>query len=218
MVASADGAGVTLVLPEGVRLTGDITGFEADVLRLQAAASGPYAAFVYDDASQAERINRMLFETGTAEFCAPASSVLVEHGAAAALLVALDDAMLRRRRMLSAKAIMRSGELDSHPDFAARLQQAGTTLHQVVAGDWYLSRIAVSDAARGKGYGRLLLDQFLAVGRERGMQRAVLEVDPHNATAVRLYEAAGFQTMGQHEVADASTTRRLRYRIMARVL
>ncbi len=209
---------MTPQLPPDIELTRDVGVFSPDVLALQAAASMPYAAFVYDDDAQAARVNRMLFERGAAEFCAPSCEVLMERGRAVGLLVALDDVLLRRRRMSSAKALLRSGELAGHPEFAARLQHAGATLHQPRAGDWYLSRIAVAKSARGRGYGHLLLHHFLGAGRERGLRRAVLEVDPESVAAVHLYEAAGFEQLSETEVVDASGERRLRYRIMIAAL
>jgi RimJ/RimL family protein N-acetyltransferase len=50
---------------------------------------------------------------------------------------------------------------------------------------------------RGQGVGRRLLTAAVAWARERGCHKVVLEVWPHNHSAIRLYESAGFVTEGR---------------------
>ncbi len=53
--------------------------------------------------------------------------------------------------------------------------------------------LAVERAARRRGIARELVRHALAVGRERGAIRAVLEVRASNVAARRLYERVGFR-------------------------
>ncbi|MDX3458444.1 GNAT family N-acetyltransferase [Streptomyces sp. ME02-8801-2C] len=55
---------------------------------------------------------------------------------------------------------------------------------------------AVSDEARGKGVGRLLLRAAVAEARRRGALRLTLRVLGHNAPARKLYESEGFVVEG----------------------
>jgi RimJ/RimL family protein N-acetyltransferase len=50
---------------------------------------------------------------------------------------------------------------------------------------------------RGQGVGRMLLTAAVAWAREAGCHKVVLEVWPHNDTAIRLYESAGFVAEGR---------------------
>ena len=204
--------------PHAIEYSSDVGRFADDLLRLQASASQPYATFVYDDVNQADRITRLVFDKGVAEFSPPACELLVERGLAIGLLVALDHTSLRKRRLASAVELVRSGTLDEFPAVARRLRLASSTLLRPVIGDWYLSRIAVSESARGCGYGRQLVDRFLHAGRERGLTRAVLEVDPASVAAIRLYEDAGFLAIDEHAITDPESDRVLTYRHMAATL
>lgn len=56
--------------------------------------------------------------------------------------------------------------------------------------------MAIVDGYRGQGLGRRLLDGAIGWARDRGAYKVDLEVWPHNAAALRLYERAGFVTEG----------------------
>ncbi|HEX6944209.1 MAG TPA: GNAT family N-acetyltransferase [Gemmatimonadaceae bacterium] len=56
-----------------------------------------------------------------------------------------------------------------------------------------LHDIVVEPTHRGEGVGRMLLDATLAILRDRGAPRAVLETAEQNAAAQRLFERAGFR-------------------------
>lgn len=55
-----------------------------------------------------------------------------------------------------------------------------------------LLRIAVRHDARGRGWGRQLLDEELRVARTGGAVRMLLEVAHDNDAALRLYRSVGF--------------------------
>jgi putative acetyltransferase len=55
-----------------------------------------------------------------------------------------------------------------------------------------LSKMYLSDRARGHGFGRALLEACLGAARDLGYRRCYLETMPSMTRARRLYEAAGF--------------------------
>lgn len=59
--------------------------------------------------------------------------------------------------------------------------------------------MAVTEQARGRGYGKLLLTALIREAQTRGAEHMFLEVREDNPVAVRLYEAHGFQTIGRRE-------------------
>jgi [ribosomal protein S18]-alanine N-acetyltransferase len=73
---------------------------------------------------------------------------------------------------------------------------AGFLLGRSVADEAELLTLAVSPAARRRGLGRKLVARFLYQARLRGADRAFLEVAATNATAIALYESAGFGRAG----------------------
>jgi len=59
-----------------------------------------------------------------------------------------------------------------------------------------LLQIATDPSYQRKGYGRMILDQFETLARERDCTRLLLEVAAHNAPAIALYTGAGWQRDG----------------------
>ncbi len=66
-----------------------------------------------------------------------------------------------------------------------------------LAGELEILNIAVSREQRRRGFGLRLLTEALRQGRERGLERAVLEVRTSNAAAIALYERLGFSLAGK---------------------
>ena len=68
----------------------------------------------------------------------------------------------------------------------------------LVHGELYVKRIGVARAERGRGLGRGLLSTLIrwAAKSDEGLERVVLDVDPRNERAVRLYRSLGFTPEG----------------------
>ena len=64
---------------------------------------------------------------------------------------------------------------------------------RVIAGEGELMRIAVHNACRGRGYGRLLMERLLREAEKENVMDITLEVRASNAPAIALYEAYDFQ-------------------------
>lgn len=70
---------------------------------------------------------------------------------------------------------------------------AGYAVYGFEGDAFHLMNIAVDSAARGKGLGRLLMEDFLAEARRLGVAEAWLEVAVTNAEALALYRDHGFE-------------------------
>jgi ribosomal protein S18 acetylase RimI-like enzyme len=71
---------------------------------------------------------------------------------------------------------------------------------------YYLSRLGVLAAYRRQGRARKLLDAYLRAGQRAGFTRFALDVASDNASAISLYEDAGFRARGQRRAGGMSTT------------
>jgi len=60
------------------------------------------------------------------------------------------------------------------------------------ADDCLLEDLFVTEAARGRGLGRELVEAVIALARERGCRRVELDVNEDNAGALALYRSVGF--------------------------
>jgi ribosomal-protein-alanine N-acetyltransferase len=75
----------------------------------------------------------------------------------------------------------------------------GFILSRLVAGEAEILSIAVAASRRGKGLGRQLLDLHLRRLAGLGTRAVFLEVDANNTPARRLYQRAGFRSVGRRE-------------------
>lgn len=187
----------------------------AAYLELERLATDAYAGFVYADAEEASRVQRVLLERDAAEFAPPYGQALVEGDRVLGMFAALTGAELQRRRLKATFALARSGALT--PESRARAQLAATTLLKVEPDDLYLASIAVAPAARSRGVGRRLLADVLATAERRGSRRVVLEVAAGNTTARALYAKEQMVQLGEQQCQDAATGRMLSYVHLAAV-
>lgn len=73
---------------------------------------------------------------------------------------------------------------------------AGYICFWIFAREVHLLNVAVHEACRRKGLGRLLLSKMLEVGSSEDVETAWLEVRPSNLAARSLYRKAGFREVG----------------------
>jgi ribosomal protein S18 acetylase RimI-like enzyme len=60
--------------------------------------------------------------------------------------------------------------------------------------DAWLEDVFVTEEARGRGFGRALVEASIERARERGCARIQLDVNERNAGALELYRGLGFET------------------------
>lgn len=78
-----------------------------------------------------------------------------------------------------------------------------------VADQIHINNLAIRPELRGRGLGRILLQRVLDEAEQLGATHATLEVRRSNGAARRLYEGAGFRTVGvrasyyTHPIEDA---------------
>lgn len=63
----------------------------------------------------------------------------------------------------------------------------------------YISNVAVTSSARGKGIGSALLEKLTSYAKENGIKTISLEVRPSNAPAIALYEKFGYKQVGRRK-------------------
>jgi ribosomal protein S18 acetylase RimI-like enzyme len=198
-------------------VTSELGGWEASYLALEAQASEPYTAFVYEDPAEAARVQRLLFERDVGDLARRFGRLAMVDGQPAGMLACIPGDQLAATRLKAALVLRKAGVFEA-PGTARRSSLAGPTLAKLGPEDFYLSRISVDQAHRGRGIGRELLAFYEAEGRRLGARRLILEVSPAHREAMRLYERAGFAITGGGEAEDRETARRLVYHHMTKQL
>ena len=84
----------------------------------------------------------------------------------------------------------------------ARVKDAGVLgfiIGRAVSEDWEIENIAVAGAARRRGLGTRLLEEFIALARAQGAQSVFLEVRESNVAARQLYQKHAFVETGRRK-------------------
>lgn len=63
---------------------------------------------------------------------------------------------------------------------------------RILAGEGEILRIAVAEEARGRGYGKKLMETMVDFARNQGVKDLTLEVRAGNQAAINLYKTYGF--------------------------
>jgi len=79
----------------------------------------------------------------------------------------------------------------------ARVQ--GFIVGRAVSEDWEIENIVVAGAARRRGLGTRLLEEFIGLARGRGAQSVFLEVRESNVAARQLYQKHAFVETGRRK-------------------
>jgi ribosomal-protein-alanine N-acetyltransferase len=75
----------------------------------------------------------------------------------------------------------------------------GYFLVMAIVDEAHLLNVAVAQEWQGKGLGRLLLNQSVALSRGLGMESILLEVRPSNERAREIYQRYGFSEIGRRK-------------------
>lgn len=94
----------------------------------------------------------------------------------------------------------------------------GYSLVSAGAGEAHILNICVHSSLRGKGFGRLLLQEQLDALSEMDVEMVLLEVRPSNTSAIGLYDAMGFNELGRRKAYYPAAQGREDALLMARQL
>lgn len=68
---------------------------------------------------------------------------------------------------------------------------------QTVLDEGYITNIAVTKSARGRGIGKMLLQYLDSIAEDSSLSFISLEVRESNTAAISLYEKCGYESMGK---------------------
>jgi len=118
--------------------------------------------------------------------------VAIHAGAFARSWSAEDFAALIADRTVFALALRRQSL------FGGR-RLVGFALLRAVAGEAEILTVAIAPSERGRGLGRLLMEEAMRRLYREGTAACFLEVDQANKAAMRLYRSLGFEVIGERK-------------------
>ena len=77
---------------------------------------------------------------------------------------------------------------------------------QIVLDEGYVTNIAVTKEARGRGIGKALIETLVNFSKEKSLAFISLEVRESNYSAIALYESEGFEKVGLRKKFYTSPT------------
>lgn len=193
-----------------ITIATEIGAHRAAFLRLEALASVHYNEFVFDDATEAGRIQALLFDSGQAEYSPPEVRLALRDDECVGMLAFLRGDELRRRRLANALLLARE-RAALNADVRRRMVLASGVLLRPADDESYLARVAVDPRAQGSGIGARLVTRFLDESRAGGASRCVLAVAAENAGAAVFYRRLGFHETARPAVTDPESGRTLSY-------
>jgi ribosomal protein S18 acetylase RimI-like enzyme len=165
----------------------------ASIAALIHEAGNPYYNWLYGGPSEARAAVDRQFRLPASEISSTRVTALMKVDVLVGIYVALTGAELARARMIDAAAIVSRERSQGSPSpLRDRMAETRGLFASVRHDDFYLSKIGVVKRYRRRDWGRVLLDNYLAAGRRAGFTRFRLDVSADNATAIALYQSAGF--------------------------
>lgn len=191
-------------------LVADERSFET-ITELVHKAGKPFVDWFFGDAQAADAITARWIRRASSELAAGRMRVLVRGDRVVGLFLAASGADLAAARAADTFTALKEAGA-GRSELRERIATADRLFLPVEPEWFYLSRLAVVPEARGRGLGRMLVEEYLAAGTAAGYNRFCLDVSAENEIAVRLYGSFGFEVHGER---DAAGMRYLRMGLVA---
>lgn len=156
------------------------------------AAGNPFFDWIFGGAEEAGAAMRGWVRRPTSEVYAGRARLLFDGGVLAGGLIGLSGAQCKAARMADAAALLARARAEARPAVLARLARTKGLFVALEDDDWYVSKLWVSRALRGraKGYALQLARAALSPPGP-GYRRRLAEAWAGNAPALRIYEHIG---------------------------
>lgn len=163
-------------------------------------AGNPYFDWFLGTPERARAVITRWFGHPAAEIAAARVRLVQEEGRDLGGFIALDGKALRKARRADATMLLPAFPKEERADLLTRLKASDALFRAPDDDEYYLSKMGVLPAARGRGCGKVVLAAYLAAGTAAGHRRFSLDVAADNIAAQRLYENDGFRTVAETSI------------------
>ncbi len=185
----------------------DIDKCISSVLPLIHEAGNPYFDWLFGGPSVALPIIASQMRSPASEISIQDAVVVADpSGDVIGCIIALEGSELSSRRISDAVAYLKHVGNSGRAGLLRRMQESRELFASVRPHEFYLSKVGVRADARGRGYGRALVERFLSMGREQGLSRFALDVSGQNKAATELYTSMGFQIVRESFIQGSGIT------------
>jgi ribosomal protein S18 acetylase RimI-like enzyme len=166
-------------------------------------AGNPYYDWFFAGSKPARAALATLLDSPSSEVSSTRVTLLFARRRLVGAYVAVGGAELARCRLADAALLLKdaSRDISARESLYARMKESRKLLAPIGNEDFFLSRIGVTPYCRGQGFGRVLLEHYLATGSAAGFERFRLDVSADNSRAIELYESSGFVVASTRSLA-----------------
>jgi ribosomal protein S18 acetylase RimI-like enzyme len=170
------------------------------------AASQPYTDWLLGDRSAAVNMLEQWMRLPASEVFIGRAVVLVEDARQVGGYIAVSGSELANCRAHDAVAAVAATAPVRRSKLVARMRLGSSLLPATGPDELYLTRMGVHAEARGCGYGKAIVHEYLRRGIRDGVRRFSLDVCSDNVSAVELYRSVGFQAEQRRHAGDLRMT------------
>ena len=178
----------------------DLAGDVQPLVRWVADAWNPYGTWLLGSDQRVCATAREWLARDTSELSVTLATALYDGELQLGGYVAVAGDELGRRRRADLMWLLQNAGPAERATLADRLRESRDFFVPVEERQWYLSKLGVLSDYRGRGLARVILDDFVQQGVERGFTAFRLDVWADNEPAMRLYGRRGFASVGEAEL------------------
>ncbi len=154
--------------------------------------------FMFGSQAEAERVLKRLLGRESGQFGFRYATVMRDGSRTVGVVLGYTREQLRAAELPGAINMLRAAPLGRWPHLIGTVGKALSGYVLPPSADaFYINNIAVDAENRGKGYGRILLQQVIDSARSRGLRALELDVTHINESAIRFYQREGFSVVAE---------------------
>jgi ribosomal protein S18 acetylase RimI-like enzyme len=164
-------------------------------------AGNPYFDHLFGGAAEARRVLREWIRRPDSEVYAGRARLIFDGDLLVGGFIGLDGAACRRARAADMVALHGCAKGAARAALVGRLRDAAGLFARIDDADWYVSKVWVTAALRGKGYGRAVARAaFYPDPPPAG--RTIADMAEDNVAALRTYERIGVRVTDRNGSAS----------------
>ncbi len=167
-------------------------------------AGNPYYDWFFGSNKNASKVLNLWINRSSSEISIQKVRFIICENIISGGYIALSGKQLKHCRKSDTLELLKNIKGEKRSELMQRLSTASKLFLPVDDNEYYLSKMGINVKWRGKGLGKILIEQYLEEGELQNFQRYRLDVYAGNSVAVHCYARYGFEIDTKLESEDGS--------------